>query len=423
MPSSPDPQPGTLPDPAAPAVAGAERSPWTMLLALVSAFAMSQAYRTVASIMAPSLQQEFGLSAQALGLFAATFHFSFAALMLAMGIGVDLHGSRRTVLTVFPLAIAGGVVAALAPDFGTLLLAQAMIGIGCSPAFVASTVFISRSFPSERFAAISGIAMATGTIGMLLTGTPLAWLIEASSWRAAFGVLAGLSVLSWLAIHQLVREPTRGDGLAPQTLADALRGFAALLRMPHTWGIVAIGGVCYASFVTLRGLWLGPMMVDRYGLTLVDAGNLAVAATLAALFGPPGFGRMDPGPGRRRRVIVAFSLAAVVFFLVLAADPGVRFTVVSIPIFALMSGYSILLYTEARGAYPPAMAGRAISLYTMSMFLGVAIMQWLTGAVASASAGWGVPTFTAVFVTVAAMLAAGTAAFAWSPKPDTGASR
>jgi hypothetical protein len=53
----------------------------------------------------------------------------------------------------------------------------------------------------------------------------------------------------------------------------------------------------------------------------------------------------------------------------------------------------------------------------------VAIMQWLTGAVASASAGWGVPTFTAVFVTVAVMLAAGTAAFALSPKPDTGASR
>src|SRR5690606_2989310 len=154
------------PMPASSPTQPAERSPWTMLLALVSASAMSQAYRTVASIMAPSLQQEFGLSAQALGLFAATFHFSFAALMLAMGIGVDLHGSRRTVLTVFPLAIAGGVVAALAPNFGTLLLGQAMIGIGCSPAFVASTVFISRRFPSERFAAISGIAMATGTIGM-----------------------------------------------------------------------------------------------------------------------------------------------------------------------------------------------------------------------------------------------------------------
>jgi len=387
-----------------------------MLLALVSAFAMSQAYRTVASIMAPSLQQEFGLSAQALGLFAATFHFSFAALMLAMGIGVDLHGSRRTVLTVFPLAIAGAAVAALAPNFAVLLLGQAMIGIGCSPAFVASTVFISRSFPGERFAAISGIAMAVGTIGMLLTGTPLAWLIEASSWRAGFGVLGGLSVLSWLAIHRLVREPARGDGLAPQTLRDALRGFAALLRMPHTWGIVAIGGVCYASFVTLRGLWLAPMMVERYGFTLVQAGNVAVAATLAALFGPPAFGRMDPGPGKRRKVIVGFSLAAVAFFLVLAADPGALFTAVGIPVFALLSGYSILLYTEARGAYPAAMAGRAISLYTMAMFLGVAVMQWLTGAVASASAGWGVPTFAAVFGTIAAMLAAGTLAFAVSPQ-------
>src|SRR5690606_19487029 len=161
------PEPTTRPMPAPlDSQAAADPRRWTMLFALVSAFALSQAYRTVAAIMAPSLQQEFGLSAQALGLFAATFHFSFAALMLAMGIGVDLHGWRRTVLTVFPLAIAGAAVAAMAPNFGTLLLGQALIGIGCSPAFVASSVFISRSFPGARFAAISGIAMATGTIGM-----------------------------------------------------------------------------------------------------------------------------------------------------------------------------------------------------------------------------------------------------------------
>jgi predicted MFS family arabinose efflux permease len=392
---------------------------WAMLLALVSAFAVSQAFRTSAAIMAPPLQQEFGLSAQQLGLFAGTYHLAFAALQLVMGIGIDLHGLRRTVLTAFPLVIAGALVAAMAPNFGVLLVGQAMIGIGCAPAFVASTVFISRRFPSERFAAVSGIAMAVGTIGMLLTGTPLAWLIEAASWRAAFVVLCGLSVLSWLAICLIVREPDRGEG-GSATLRDALRGFAALLRMPHTWGIVAIGGVCYASFVTLRGLWLGPLLVERYGFTLVQAGNVAVAATLAGVFGAPIFGRLDPGPGRRRRPIVGFSLAAVVFFVVLAADPGASFTTIGVPVFALLSGYSILLYTEARGAYPAAMAGRAISLYTMAMFLGVAVMQWLTGAVASASGQWGVPTFAAVFGTVALMLAVGTAVFAWSPQATGG---
>ena len=229
-------------------------------------------------------------------------------------------------------------------------------------------------------------------------------------------MLAILSVLSWFAIYSFVCEPARGAG-GSETVTDALRGVGALLMMPHTWGIVALGGVCYASFVTLRGLWLGPLLIEQHGFSLVQAGNVAVAATLAALFGAPTFGRLDPGVRARRPVIVGFSLAAVGFFVVLAAGPGTVFTVVGIAVFALLSGYAILLYADVRGAYPSAMTGRALSLYTMAMFLGVALMQWLTGTVASASASWGVPTFTAVFGTIALMLAAGTAAFAWLPKP------
>ena len=405
----PDAQQGPAP------AAVRERSPWTMLIALVSAFAMSQAYRTTAAIMAPPLQQEFALTEQALGLFAGTFHFAFGTLQLAMGIGIDLRGLRRTVLTAFPLTMVGAVLAAAAPDFRLLLLGQALIGIGCSPAFVACTVFISRRFPAHRFAAVSGTAMALGTIGMLLTGTPLAWLIEASSWRTAFFVLGGMSVLSWLAIFALVREPPRGAG-GSETLGSALRGVVSLLKLPHTWGIVALGSVCYASFVTLRGLWLGPMLIELHGFTLVQAGNVAVAATLAGLFGAPTFGRLDPGARARRPVVIAFSIGAVAFFAVLAANPGTLFTVIGVPVFALLSGYSILLYTYVKSAYPATMTGRALSVYTMAMFLGVAVMQWSTGAVASASAAWGVPTFAAVFGTVALMLAAGTAAFAWLPR-------
>ena len=43
-----------------------------MLLVLLSGFTMSQAFRTAAGMMAPPLQQEFGLTPQQLGLFAAT---------------------------------------------------------------------------------------------------------------------------------------------------------------------------------------------------------------------------------------------------------------------------------------------------------------------------------------------------------------
>jgi sugar phosphate permease len=80
------------------------RTTWVMLLALSTGFMLSQAYRTVAAMMATQLQAEFSLSPQQLGLFAGAFHFAFGAMQLFMGVGIDLHGVRRTMLTAFPLA-------------------------------------------------------------------------------------------------------------------------------------------------------------------------------------------------------------------------------------------------------------------------------------------------------------------------------
>src|SRR5690348_16878185 len=146
-----------------------------MLLVLISGFSMSQAFRTAAGIMAPPLQHDFGLSPQQLGLFAAAFHFSFAALQLFMGMGIDVYGPRRTVVTVSPLAVLGPLVTAMAPSYPVLILGQVLTGIGCAPAFLVCTVFVARHFPPERFAAVNGAALGIGSIGLLMTGTPLAW--------------------------------------------------------------------------------------------------------------------------------------------------------------------------------------------------------------------------------------------------------
>jgi hypothetical protein len=53
----------------------------------------------------------------------------------------------------------------------------------------------------------------------------------------------------------------------------------------------------------------------------------------------------------------------------------------------------------------------------MATFLGVAMMQWFTGVVASQATAWGVDPFTAVFASMAALLVAGGLAFVLLPQP------
>jgi predicted MFS family arabinose efflux permease len=389
--------------------------PWLPLLTLVSAFALSQAFRTVTAMMATGLQQDFGLSSQALGFFAATFAFAFGLSQFVVGIALDFYGLRRTWLCTFPLAILGAIISALAPNYAALVLGQVLIGIGCSPAFVVCTLFIARRFPVERFAAISGVAMGMGGLGLMITGTPLAWLIGVSSWRMGFAVLAGLACVSWLLVHRQLREGLATTHQRPENLAHALRGFGALFLLPQTWGILALAMVTYASFLTLRGLWLGPLLMDRHGMSLVQTGNVALVVSALSLFTPALFGHFDPGPAQRRRWIVRAVLAMTAVFALMAFVQLAWVDVGGMVVLAVISGAGILQYANVRASYSAEMSGRAMSVFTMAMFLGVAIVQSLSGLAASWSQSLGQDPYAGVLVCVASLLALGALAFRLLP--------
>lgn len=389
-----------------------------MLLVLISGFSLSQAFRTAAAIMAPPLQQAFALTPQQLGLFAAAFHFSFAALQLFVGMGIDVYGPRRTVVWVFPCAIVGALVTSAAQSYPMLILGQILTGIGCAPAFLVCTVFISRRFPAERFAAVNGAALGIGSVGLLLTGTPLAFMIEQFSWRAGFVALAICAALAWLAILLLVRDDGHGEhGHQPLDVMAALRGYGELFRLPHTLGIVGLALFSYAAFMALRGLWLAPLLIERHGFTLVGAGNVAVAISILGMIGAPLFGRLDPGDRRRRAWIMGCALTTAALFFGMALHPNAAVEVALALAISLLSGFGTLQYADVRSAYPPRMTGRAMAVFTMAMFLGVAVMQWLTGGVASIASAMQVERYAAVMAAIGGFLVLGVLAFRLLPAP------
>ncbi|REM31625.1 MFS transporter, partial [Mycobacterium tuberculosis] len=100
-------------------------------------------------------------------------------------------------------------------------------------------------------ATVSGMVLAVGGIGMLATGTPLAWLVQAYSWRAGFLVLAVAAALAWLAIWYWVHEPASAVPGKRESIPEAIRQFGALFAMPHTLGIMVLGAVTYAAFISL----------------------------------------------------------------------------------------------------------------------------------------------------------------------------
>ena len=81
-----------------------------------------------------------------------------------------------------------------------------------------------------------------------------------------------------------------------------------------------------------------------------------------------------------------------------------------------VSGFIILQYADVRGSYRPEIAGRALAIFTMAMFLGVALVQWLTGLVAGFVIERGEKPLFAVHVTLAILLVAAATAFVALPR-------
>jgi hypothetical protein len=81
----------------------------------------------------------------------------------------------------------------------------------------------------------------------------------------------------------------------------------------------------------------------------------------------------------------------------------------------LLQGYTVLQFADVRSSYDPEVIGRAMSLFTMSLFLGAATMQSITGVVATWASGHGLEPYRVVMLTIAVWLGLASLAFRFLP--------
>jgi len=407
----------------APFIAPTNTQKVLILAMLVYGFALSQAFRTFPALIAEPLSKEFGLDAASIGLFAGAFPFSFGLMQLFAGVALDRWGSQKTVGTLFAATTLGSLLSYAATSFPMLLAGQILLGIGSSAAFLGGMVYISRNFPPAKFAALSGAVLGLGGVGMLMTGTPLAFVLKYGTWRHAFLIMAGLCVLAVIGFYFLRniknldeadRHPTHHE-----TLGESFKQCGRLLFLPQSAGIMLLGAVAYAAVISIRALWVVPLFTSRHGFSLIETGNLVAAFSVAMLFGPPLFGRLDPGGMKRRYLLIicTFIMAGLILLMGLGPLKSPLLDMGLTILIGLMSGYILLEYADVRSAYPPEMVGRALAVINMAMFLGVAVVQSYTGRIAAKAIESSNDPVLAVYSNLSLWLVIAALGFAFLPKP------
>jgi MFS family permease len=126
-----------------------------------------------------------------LGWLGTAYVLVFSAASLPAGVVGDI-GSRRVVIaTGVALWSVGTALSGLSQDFGWLMFARALVGLGGAAAATASAALVSDYFPGRGRSTAMSIFMAGlavgGVFGILLAGQ----LQHAFGWRAAFIILPG----------------------------------------------------------------------------------------------------------------------------------------------------------------------------------------------------------------------------------------
>jgi predicted MFS family arabinose efflux permease len=377
------------------------------LLALTLGHVFSNAVRTLPAVSADLLGRDLGLSADGLAALTGAYPAAFAAAMIPVGVALDRYGVRVTALALLAIGVVGSALAALAGGPAGMLLAQAVLGIGCSGMMMAPMTFAATRMDAPRFTLWSGLVQGIGNSGMLLSASPLAWLIERDGWRAGFWAAGGLALLAMVAVALTVPH------VRPATMRRTLRQDAmetlAIFASPALRPLLVFALASFGVVFGLRGLWGGPWLMEMKGLSRIEAGNVLFAMTIALVIAPGLAGGIARAVGRPVALLAGshFVVAGLIFALLAGHALPVWFDTMVLVAFGLIIAFQVLAFSLAREAVPPERTGRALSSLNIAFFGGAAVLQMLSG-LAAARGGVG-----AAIATLGIALLGCTAGFLW----------
>lgn len=387
------------------------RTATVVFLAFAFAYFFSAVLRAVTATLAPTLTQEFSLSAQDLGLLAGGFFFGFAATQLPLGTWLDKHGPKKVILSFVLVAVAGCLAFAVARSFWTLLAARVLCGAGVSACLMAPLTGFRRWLDGPAQLRANSWMLMTGSLGMVASTLPVQWLLPLVGWRPVFVLLAiGMAAASLVLVW---RVPGWDVGESPTGQPPT---YAQVWRHPYFRRMAPIGFFNYGGMIAVQSLWAGPWLVRVTGWQPVQAAGGLFAINVCMLLTFWTWGMLNPvlsrrglGPDRLIAWGLPLSLLAMAWILVAGSAAGAA----AWALFCVTSTFVSLAQPAVGMAFPSALAGRALSAYNLVIFAGVFVVQWGIGLLVDGFAALGLDVEASFRAAFAVFLACTCAAYAW----------
>ena len=389
-----------------------------IFLALILAYILSIFYRSFLSVIAAPFMADLGIGPAELGAISAAWFVVFAIMQFPVGWALDRLGPRRTVTALMAVGTLGAFLLAGAAGALSAGLAMALIGVGCSPVFMAALYLFARANDPAKFAGVASLFIGLGSLGNLFGAAPLSRAADAAGWRPTMLAVAGVFLLATALAGALLRDPPKSAHGAADS--GVLAGLKAICRIRALWLLAPITFFSYAAIVTTRGLWVAPYLGEVNGLDRTAQGNAAFVMAVTMTAGAFAFGYAEKKLGGPKPTVLASTVAIAALYALLAASGhlgGLWATALFAAIGFAGFSYAILM-AHARLFFPEHLIGRGMTTMNFLFIAGAAALQAGSGWLIAAERAMGMTpaaTFGALHWLFAALLAGAAAIYAFAP--------
>ncbi|HEV7935174.1 MAG TPA: MFS transporter [Actinomadura sp.] len=318
-----------------------------------------------------------------------------APVIAALGARLPRRGLALGLMAAFLL---GNALTALAPGYGTLLLARLVAGLPHGAYFGVASLIAASLVPAE----VRGRAVSSVMLGLAIAnvaGVPAAtWLGQHLGWRAAYwsvAVIAGLTVLSVLL---LVPSSPASPGAGMRTELGALRRPQVLLTL--LTGVVGFGGM-FAMYS-----YIAPTVTDVAGASPAFVPVVLFAFGVGGVAGTALGGRLADRALFPSLAGAGVTMGAVLALMLLAAHSAASLVLAVLAVSAAGSVLAVCLQLRLMEVAGDAqMLGAALNHSALN--LANALGAWLGGLVIAAGQGYIAPSLVGAGLSVLGLAALG----------------
>jgi ACS family hexuronate transporter-like MFS transporter len=252
--------------------------------------------RMTLNFVKPDVQKQLQFSDFTFGVIVAFFQFAYAAMFPVTGRLMDILGTRLGYIVCIGWWSAAGMLHAAARKASHFMVFRAMLGAGEGGSWTAGVKGVAEWFPARERSLAVGIWNGGSSVGGIIVGPLVAWILLRWGWRPAF-ILTGLIGFAWLFVWALLyHAPDKHPWLSAEELAYIEAGqreaageqqhqerlrWADLFRFRQAWGLLLFRlfmDQTWWFYVT----WVPSYLRQERGVEILAAGILYSVPFLCA---------------------------------------------------------------------------------------------------------------------------------------------